>query len=372
MVELCIHIANVFYLVSFLLRDILWLRALTCGGLVLGIVFFSCQQTPMYGPAVWHIVFLLINGFMIWRLVAERRQLTLTEEQERVAQSAFENLSRDELLTLLTRAMSANPGRLRDIRKTCQAQLTPEEKALRDIAFSRLSRKELLNLLTRKLWSSIKKVNPVRWRRRRRPPTADAPGQSGAGGQTADPGQSAAARRGDSARTWAAVDVRRIRERCDFAEAGAAGGRARAVAAAGTRRVVPRPLGPARERAAPAAPRAELGRASALPLPSRGSAAAYEEKLFAFLNGREYVKLGWLRDKGIRDTGPFIQGKYYGTHPAVRVYYSPGVMRWLIGGRVGKIPDGEMIIKEQYAAPAARHSGLDGRATVGRRWSRGR
>lgn len=102
----------------------------------------------------------------------------------------------------------------------------------------------------------------------------------------------------------------------------------------------------------------ELGRPSPLPLPSSLSVAAYEEKLFAFLNGRGYVKLGWLRDKGVRDTGPFIAGKSYGTHPAVRVYYSPGVMKWLIGGRKGKIPDGEMIIKEQYAAPAARHAGL--------------
>ena len=55
--------------------------------------------------------------------------------------------------------------------------------------------------------------------------------------------------------------------------------------------------------------------------------------LFAFLNARRYVELGWLRDKGVRDTGPYINGKYYGTHPAVRVYYSPGVMSWLMGGR---------------------------------------
>lgn len=92
-----------------------------------------------------------------------------------------------------------------------------------------------------------------------------------------------------------------------------------------------------------------------LPLPSRLSVPEYEAKLFEFLNNRRYADLGWLRDKGIRDTGPYIGGKSYGTHPAVRVYYSPGVMRWLLGGRVGRIPDGEMIVKEQFAAPAARH-----------------
>lgn len=99
----------------------------------------------------------------------------------------------------------------------------------------------------------------------------------------------------------------------------------------------------------------ELGRPSDLPLPSRISVAQFEEKLFTFLSERKYVKLGWRRDKSVRDTGPYLEGRSFGTHPAVRVYYSPGVMRWLLNGRSGTIPDGEMIIKEQYPAPAIRH-----------------
>src|SRR4051812_26398811 len=74
----------------------------------------------------------------------------------------------------------------------------------------------------------------------------------------------------------------------------------------------------------------DLGRPSDLPLPGRVSLPQFEEKLFAFLNARRYVTLGWLRDKGVRDTGPYIGGKSFGTHPAVRVYYSPGVIRWLL------------------------------------------
>jgi hypothetical protein len=105
----------------------------------------------------------------------------------------------------------------------------------------------------------------------------------------------------------------------------------------------------------PTAP--EWGRPSPLPLPGRVSLSRFERELFEFLNARRYVELGWLRDKRVRDTGPYLAGKSYGTHPAVRVYYSPGVIRWLKGGRAGTIPDGEMIIKEQYAAPAIRHEG---------------
>ena len=71
--------------------------------------------------------------------------------------------------------------------------------------------------------------------------------------------------------------------------------------------------------------------------------------MLAFLKAGTYkTDLGWCGDKGVRDTGPFIGNTSYGTHMAVRVYYSPGVMRWLIGGRTGTIPDGAMIIKEQF------------------------
>ena len=107
----------------------------------------------------------------------------------------------------------------------------------------------------------------------------------------------------------------------------------------------------------PDPPARDLGRPSDLPLPGRASVSQFEEKLFAFLNARRYVELGWLRDKCVRDTGPYLEGTSYGTHPSVRVFYSPGVIRWLMNGRSGKIPDGEMIVKEQYAAPAIRHQG---------------
>jgi mono/diheme cytochrome c family protein len=98
-----------------------------------------------------------------------------------------------------------------------------------------------------------------------------------------------------------------------------------------------------------------------LPLPSAVAAAQfvdYERQILGFLQRGEYRTLGWCVDKGVRDTGPFLAGVYYGTHPAVRIFYSPSVMRWLLAGRQGALPDGAMIIKEQYHPPAARYAGL--------------
>ncbi|NNJ25376.1 hypothetical protein LzC2_14460 [Planctomycetes bacterium LzC2] len=99
------------------------------------------------------------------------------------------------------------------------------------------------------------------------------------------------------------------------------------------------------------------GRPANLPRPSDGSVTAFEEVLFPFLNDREYADLGWEQDGVVRDTGPYLNGKYYGTHPAVRVWYSPEVIEWLKADREGALPDGAMVIKEQYQPPAARHAG---------------
>lgn len=48
-----------------------------------------------------------------------------------------------------------------------------------------------------------------------------------------------------------------------------------------------------------------------LPLPSTLPLDAYEKKLYRFLDQRGYRELGWCVDKGVRDTGPYIDGHYY-------------------------------------------------------------
>jgi hypothetical protein len=95
-----------------------------------------------------------------------------------------------------------------------------------------------------------------------------------------------------------------------------------------------------------------------LPLPSTylpGRLPEFQKILTEFLEHGAYLKLNWCQDKGLRDTGPFINKIPYGVHPTVKIYYSPGIMSWLIEDRRGTIPDGAMIIKEQYPAPAAQY-----------------
>jgi cytochrome c553 len=96
-------------------------------------------------------------------------------------------------------------------------------------------------------------------------------------------------------------------------------------------------------------------------LPSQNQ-EAYEKLLSDYTNNNCYkneagVRAGWKRDLEVRDTGFFIAGKTLGTHNAVRVYYSPEIVKWLGSGKdgdrkEGDIPDGAIIIKEMYSNPA--------------------
>jgi hypothetical protein len=84
-----------------------------------------------------------------------------------------------------------------------------------------------------------------------------------------------------------------------------------------------------------------------------GEPVALERRMLAYLQSYGYRNLGWCHDKSVRDTGPFIDRISYGPHRAVRIFYSPEVMAWLRGGRVGVPADGAVIIKEQYGGTAA-------------------
>ena len=101
------------------------------------------------------------------------------------------------------------------------------------------------------------------------------------------------------------------------------------------------------------------GKESGLPLPSRflpAKLSEFQAQLKSFLTSAKYRSLNWCEDKSLRDTGPFVNGVSYGVHPTVKIYYSPDVIKWLLRKDPAQlIPDGAMIVKEQYSAPAARY-----------------
>jgi hypothetical protein len=110
----------------------------------------------------------------------------------------------------------------------------------------------------------------------------------------------------------------------------------------------------AKGQASPCANRDESG----LPLPSSflpARLSEFQAQLKTFLTSGKYRDLKWCEDKKLRDTGPFVNGASYGVHPTVKIYYSPAVITWLLKPDPKVIPDGAMIVKEQYSPPAARY-----------------
>ena len=100
-----------------------------------------------------------------------------------------------------------------------------------------------------------------------------------------------------------------------------------------------------------------------LPNPSEIGSKKYEKLLQAFLEKGCYKS--WVADPQIRNTGPFIGGVSFGTHPAVKIYYSPQAWEWLkVKNRQGVIPDGAMIVKEMFPPPAKEGSKLSGWTTM--------
>lgn len=113
--------------------------------------------------------------------------------------------------------------------------------------------------------------------------------------------------------------------------------------------------------------------------PSALSLGEYEAKLGEYFGAfcHRDAAAGWVRDKYVRDTGPYIntlaggkwEGAYHGTHAPVMIWYSPDFYQWLKVNRSADesarpaepapIPAGAMIIKEMLTPPAARCADAD-------------
>ncbi|MCY6380522.1 cyclic nucleotide-binding domain-containing protein [Hoeflea prorocentri] len=93
-------VANVVYLFSYSVRDILWLRILTVAGATLLMPYYYFQAAPLWAPIGWNIVFIAINIFWITKLALDRRPVPFTDEERRIYQLAFRNIREREAFRL--------------------------------------------------------------------------------------------------------------------------------------------------------------------------------------------------------------------------------------------------------------------------------
>ena len=99
--EALIHTANVIYLVSYVMRDILWLRIFTVVAAACLILYFYFLPEPLLTPVYWNILFIALNFFWIARLLHERRPVQLTAEEKQLCELVFRLISPREMISLL-------------------------------------------------------------------------------------------------------------------------------------------------------------------------------------------------------------------------------------------------------------------------------
>lgn len=86
-----LHLANILYLASYSVRDILWLRILTVAAMLsLGCCYWSCNEMSALS---WQGIFLLINLVQIGLLVYERRPVQLTDTQKKLHDGPLHTLT---------------------------------------------------------------------------------------------------------------------------------------------------------------------------------------------------------------------------------------------------------------------------------------
>jgi hypothetical protein len=94
MMDTLLHIANLFLLVSFSVKSMLWLRALN---IVAG-TFFICWASlafdqPQWAMIAWNVTFGLMNIWRIWLAILERRPPSLSTEEQYLRQTVFSLLT---------------------------------------------------------------------------------------------------------------------------------------------------------------------------------------------------------------------------------------------------------------------------------------
>jgi len=99
--DLLLHLANVIYLIGYLVIDILWLRLLTMVGGGLSLTWMLAQTQVRASLIGWTVVYIGINLFQIVRLLHERRPVRLGPEEQRLYGQVFRTLTPREYKRLL-------------------------------------------------------------------------------------------------------------------------------------------------------------------------------------------------------------------------------------------------------------------------------
>ena len=107
-----VHFSNILLVVSYSVRDILWLRWFAVAAALTNIPYFLLQDTVLWPPVLWALVFTVINLYQIVRIYLERRPVVLSQDEQKLYDLGFRSLRPREFvsLSLVGEWKNAEPG----------------------------------------------------------------------------------------------------------------------------------------------------------------------------------------------------------------------------------------------------------------------
>jgi hypothetical protein len=95
-----VHFSNILMLVSYSVRDMLWLRWFAVAAAVTVVPYYLVQSNVLWPPVLWATVFTAINLYQIARIYIERRPVVLSADEQKLYDLAFRALRPREFLSL--------------------------------------------------------------------------------------------------------------------------------------------------------------------------------------------------------------------------------------------------------------------------------
>jgi hypothetical protein len=99
--DILVHASNILLLVSYSVRDILWLRWFAVAAALVNIPYFLLQGSILWPPVLWAGVFTTINLYQIARIYLERRPIVLSADEQKLYDLAFRSLRPREFVSLV-------------------------------------------------------------------------------------------------------------------------------------------------------------------------------------------------------------------------------------------------------------------------------
>jgi CRP-like cAMP-binding protein len=99
--EYLVHFSNILLLVSYSVRDILWLRWFAVAAALTNMPYFLLQREILWPPVLWAGVFTAINLYQIARIYLERRPVVLSDDEKRLYELGFRSLRPSEFVALM-------------------------------------------------------------------------------------------------------------------------------------------------------------------------------------------------------------------------------------------------------------------------------